>query len=35
MQAVVLQGQDPTQALATAQSTAEKQVSDYNAKLGG
>jgi sn-glycerol 3-phosphate transport system substrate-binding protein len=35
MQAAVLQGQDPKTALTNAQNQAEKQISDYNSKLGG
>ena len=34
LQAVVLQGQDPKQALTNAESTADKQIAAYNAKLG-
>lgn len=34
LQAVVLQGQDPRQALTNAESTADKQIAAYNAKLG-
>ncbi len=34
LQAVVLQGQDPKQALTTAEATATKQIAAYNAKLG-
>ena len=35
LQAVTLQGQDPKTALGTAETTADKQIADYNAKLGG
>lgn len=35
LQAAVLQGQDPVQALTAAETAADKQIADYNAKLGG
>jgi sn-glycerol 3-phosphate transport system substrate-binding protein len=35
LQAAVLQGQDAQQALGTATDTANKQIADYNSKLGG
>ncbi|TVT28395.1 ABC transporter substrate-binding protein [Amycolatopsis rhizosphaerae] len=35
LQAAVLQGQDAKQALGTATDTANKQIADYNSKLGG
>jgi sn-glycerol 3-phosphate transport system substrate-binding protein len=35
LQAAVLQGQDAKQALTTADNTANKQIADYNSKLGG
>jgi sn-glycerol 3-phosphate transport system substrate-binding protein len=35
MQAAVLQGQDAKQSLINAENTANKQIADYNAKLGG
>ncbi|GAB2990055.1 ABC transporter substrate-binding protein [Amycolatopsis acidiphila] len=35
LQAAVLQGQDAKQALTTATDTANKQIADYNSKLGG
>lgn len=35
LQAVVLQGQDPRAALTKAEQTADKQIADYNSKLGG
>jgi sn-glycerol 3-phosphate transport system substrate-binding protein len=34
LQAAVLQGQDVQQALGTATDTANKQIADYNSKLG-
>jgi sn-glycerol 3-phosphate transport system substrate-binding protein len=35
LQAAVLQGQDAKQSLTNAEDTANKQITDYNTKLGG